>query len=143
MADYKEWLEQLDRTAYHDGEWQWQEGDFTVTRTTHWSPPGCHGMGCGVRAYVKDGKCVKIEGDVDDPITKGRLCVRCLRVLDLIYHPDRIVASHVPRPGRPRQGRRLEEGHVGLGVRQDRGRNQEVQGKVRPEQPDRAHRHGS
>ena len=65
-------------------------------------------MGCGVRAYVKDGKCVKIEGDVDDPITKGRLCVRCLRVLDLIYHPT---ASCIPctatRPtaARPTPGR--------------------------------------
>ncbi len=47
-------------------------------------------MGCGVLAYVKDGKCVKIEGDPDHPTTKGRLCVRCLRVLDLIYHPDRV-----------------------------------------------------
>ena len=67
------------------------EDGTEVHRTSPWSPPGCHGMGCGVLAYVKDGKCVKIEGDVDDPITKGRLCVRCLRVLDLIYHPDRIV----------------------------------------------------
>lgn len=70
--------------------WTLEDGT-EVHRTSPWSPPGCHGMGCGVRAYVKDGKCVKIEGDVDDPITKGRLCVRCLRVLDLIYHPDRIV----------------------------------------------------
>ena len=62
-----------------------------VHRTSPWSPPGCHGMGCGVRAFVKDGKCIKIEGDPDHPTTKGRLCVRCLRVLDLIYSPDRIV----------------------------------------------------
>lgn len=84
--------------------------------------------------YVKDGKCVKIEGDVDDPITKGRLCVRCLRVLDLIYHPDRIVHPMVPRPEGPRRRRRVEDRHVGLGVRQDRGRDQQVQGEVRPQQ---------
>ena len=54
------------------------EDGTEVHRTSPWSPPGCHGMGCGVLAYVKDGKCVKIEGDIDDPITKGRLCVRCL-----------------------------------------------------------------
>lgn len=67
------------------------EDGTEVHRTSPWSPPGCHGLGCGVLAYVKDGKCVKIEGDPDHPTTKGRLCVRCLRVLDLVYHPDRIV----------------------------------------------------
>ena len=40
MADYREFLEKLDRKAYHEGEWQWQEDGYTVTRTTHWSPPG-------------------------------------------------------------------------------------------------------
>lgn len=67
------------------------EDGTEIHRTSPWSPPGCHGMGCGVLAYVKDGKVTKIEGDPDHPTTKGRLCVRCLRVLDLIYHPDRIV----------------------------------------------------
>lgn len=67
------------------------EDGTEIHRTSPWSPPGCHGMGCGVRAFVKDGVITKIEGDKDHPITKGRLCVRCLRVLDLQYHPDRIV----------------------------------------------------
>ena len=34
------------------------EDGTEVHRTSPWSPPGCHGMGCGVLAYVKDGKCV-------------------------------------------------------------------------------------
>ena len=67
------------------------EDGTEVYRTSPWSPPGCHGVGCGVRAFVKDGKVVKIEGDPDHPITQGRLCVRCLRVLDIEYHPDRII----------------------------------------------------
>jgi len=62
-----------------------------VHRTSPWSPPGCHGVGCGIRAFVKDGKIIKVEGDPDHPITMGRLCVRCLKVLDIVYHPDRIV----------------------------------------------------
>ena len=33
-----------------------------VYRTAQWSPPGCHGVGCGLRAFVKDGKLVKEEG---------------------------------------------------------------------------------
>lgn len=62
-----------------------------IHRTSPWSPPGCHGVGCGVRAFVKDGVITKIEGDPDHHVTKGRLCVRCLKVLDIVYHPDRIV----------------------------------------------------
>ena len=67
------------------------EDGTEVARTSPWSPPGCHGMGCGVRLFIKDGKVQKIEGDPDHPVTKGRLCVRCLRVLDLQYNPNRIV----------------------------------------------------
>jgi len=61
-----------------------------VYRTNAWSPPGCHGVGCGLRVFIKDGKIEKIEGDPDHPITKGRLCVRCLTMKEYFYHPDRI-----------------------------------------------------
>ena len=44
----------------HRGEWQWQDGEYTVTRTTAWSGPGCHD-GCGVLYYTKDGKLEKVE----------------------------------------------------------------------------------
>jgi len=42
MADYKEFLDKIDRKAYHEGEWQWQEGEYTVTRSTQYRAPGCH-----------------------------------------------------------------------------------------------------
>lgn len=61
-----------------------------VYRTNAWSPPGCHGVGCGLRVFIKDGIIKKIEGDPDQPITKGRLCVRCLTMKEYFYHPDRI-----------------------------------------------------
>ena len=61
-----------------------------VIKTTTWSAgPGCHG-GCGVLAYVKDGKVIKVEGDPDHPWNQGRLCARCLAVTQYMYHPDRI-----------------------------------------------------
>lgn len=28
-------------------DWQWQEGEYTVTRTNQWTAPGCHN-GCSV-----------------------------------------------------------------------------------------------
>lgn len=62
-----------------------------VFRTSAWSPPGCHPVGCGLKLFVKDGKLVKVEGDPDHPINNGRTCVRCLTLPEYIYHPDRII----------------------------------------------------
>ena len=61
-----------------------------VFRTSAWAPPGCHGVGCGLKVFVKDGKLVKVEGDPDQPITKGRLCPRCMAIKDSVEHPDRL-----------------------------------------------------
>ena len=59
-------------------------------RTTTWSAgAGCHG-GCGVIAYVKDGKLIKIEGDPDHPRNQGRLCPRCLALTQYVYHERRL-----------------------------------------------------
>ena len=53
MGLYQEFLDSIDRKAYHEGEWQWEEDGMTVTRTYHYSPPGCHDS-CGVLIYTKD-----------------------------------------------------------------------------------------
>ena len=72
-------------------EWKKTLADGTeVIRTCAWSPPGCHSVGCGLRLFVKDGELVKVEGDPEHPLTKGKLCVRCLALKEYIYHPDRI-----------------------------------------------------
>ena len=61
-----------------------------VVRTTSWSAgPGCHG-GCGVLAYVKDGKLEKIEGDPEHPWNQGRLCARVLAMKQYVEHPKRL-----------------------------------------------------
>ena len=70
----------------------YQDGDFKVVRTSMWSPPGCHPVGCSVKLYVdKDGRLDHVEGDENNPITKGRLCPRCLALKDYIYNPSRVV----------------------------------------------------
>jgi anaerobic selenocysteine-containing dehydrogenase len=51
---------------------------------------GCHG-GCGVIATVQDGRVVKIEGDPQSPISYGTLCSKGLAVLQIAYHPERIL----------------------------------------------------
>lgn len=52
---------------------------------------GCHNQGCGLRVFVKDGVITKVEGDPDQEITKGRLCVRCLTALEYLNHEDRLL----------------------------------------------------
>ena len=74
--------------VYKD-EWRWQEGEYTVTRTAVWSGPGCHAA-CGVLAYTKDGKVVKVEGDPRAGFNHGRLCMRCLDMMESINHKDRL-----------------------------------------------------
>ncbi|UWG95785.1 molybdopterin-dependent oxidoreductase [Dehalobacter sp. DCM] len=89
MADYKEFLSKVDRKLYHEGEWQWQEGEYTVTRTHQWSAPGCHNA-CGILLYTKDDKLEKVEGDPLNPFNNGKLCMRCLNLAEATNHPDRL-----------------------------------------------------
>jgi len=71
-------------------DWQWQEGEYTVTRSCVWSGPGCHN-GCGVLYYTKDGQLVKVEGDPNSGFNNGRLCMRCLVLPEAVYHPTRLL----------------------------------------------------
>ncbi len=48
----------------------------------------CH-QNCGVLAYVKDGKVLKIEGDPDHPTNSGGLCCRGNIALQHLDHPAR------------------------------------------------------
>jgi anaerobic selenocysteine-containing dehydrogenase len=71
-------------------EWRYQDGDLTVTRTTQWTGPGCH-MGCGILVYTdKKGTVVKVEGDPNNPINDGVLCMRCLNLIESLESPDRL-----------------------------------------------------
>jgi len=88
LFNYQEFLDSIDRKAYHEGEWQWEEDGYTVTRTYTYSAPGCH-TSCGVLMYVKDGKLEKIEGDPLDPCANGRLCMRCLNLVEGVNYEKR------------------------------------------------------
>ena len=88
LFNYQEFLDGIDRKAYHEGEWQWEEDGYTVTRTYTYSAPGCHDS-CGVLMYTKDGKLEKIEGDPLDPCANGRLCMRCLNLVEGVNYEKR------------------------------------------------------
>src|SRR5574342_501485 len=45
--------------------------------------------GCGVHARVREGRAVKLEGNPDHPINRGKLCSRGQAALQGLYNPDR------------------------------------------------------
>ena len=69
--------------------WKWEEDGMTVVRSVAASGPGCHN-GCGVLLYVKDGKLIKVAGDPESPLNRGRLCPRCRALTEVVYHPGRL-----------------------------------------------------
>jgi anaerobic selenocysteine-containing dehydrogenase len=46
--------------------------------------------GCGINAYVEDGRLVRVEGMAKHPLNQGRLCPRGEHLVDYIYSPDRL-----------------------------------------------------
>ncbi len=47
-------------------------------------------MHCGINAYVQDGRVIKVEGAEENPVNRGKLCVKGASNLEYIYHPERI-----------------------------------------------------
>ena len=46
---------------------------------------------CGITGLVKNGRLLKIEGNPDDPNSRGRLCARGQAGLNHLYHPERLL----------------------------------------------------
>ena len=65
----------------------------------------CHG-GCGTLLHVRDGEVVRIEGDPDSPLNRGRLCPKGAASLETLYHPDRL--THPLKRAGERGGGRWE-----------------------------------
>ena len=49
----------------------------------------CHG-GCGVLLQLENGRLVRVSGDPDSPLNRGRLCPKGAASLEQVYHPDRL-----------------------------------------------------
>ena len=58
---------------------------------------------CGLLAEVAEGRVVRLKGDPDHPLTRGRICVKGKKLLERLYHPQRL---RVPRV---RQGDRWQD----------------------------------
>jgi thiosulfate reductase / polysulfide reductase chain A len=55
---------------------------------------------CGAIAYVKNGKLWKVEGNPEDPLSKGRLCPRGTGGIGAHYDPDRLRSPLVRKNNR-------------------------------------------
>jgi anaerobic selenocysteine-containing dehydrogenase len=63
----------------------------------------CHG-GCGVLVYVQNNRVIKLEGDPNSPITRGKMCPKGMASIEHMYHPDRI-KHPMKRVGKRGEGR--------------------------------------
>lgn len=59
----------------------------TVLGTCHHDCPDS----CGWVVTVEDGRAVKLRGNPDHPYSQGELCPKVNRLLDRVYHPDRVL----------------------------------------------------
>ena len=59
---------------------------------------------CGVIGYVKDDRVIKIEGNPNDPNSRGRLCARGQAGLNHLYHPERLLYP-LKRTGKRGEGK--------------------------------------
>lgn len=58
-------------------------------KTVKTSCRSCHG-GCGAIVHLDGDRVVKIQPDPDSPLSKGRMCIKGLKGIELLYHPDRL-----------------------------------------------------
>lgn len=61
--------------------------EYRVTR--HVCPRNCYDA-CGILAYVKNGRLVKVSGDPLHGYTRGKLCSKGYNYLNMVYNPDRL-----------------------------------------------------
>lgn len=86
----------------HEKPVRYNEDGCKVTRSSAWTGPGCH-LGCGVLLYTDENdRLVKVEGDPENPFNKGRLCMRCLALPEVVNHEDRL--THPLRRDRDKRG---------------------------------------
>jgi formate dehydrogenase major subunit len=56
-------------------------------------------VGCAQKVYVKDERIIQIEGDLDSPISRGRLCPKGAATKQLVTSPTRETKVKYRRPG--------------------------------------------
>src|SRR5438552_2515070 len=66
------------------------EDQLPGTATYYATTGGECAAGCGVQVRIREGRAVKVEGNPDSPINRGRLCARGQAAIQGLYNPDRL-----------------------------------------------------
>ncbi len=61
--------------------------------------PYC-GVGCGIHLGVRGRRIVKVRGDEDNPVNRGRLCVKGRFGYDFVNDPERLTSPLIKREGK-------------------------------------------
>ena len=71
-----------------------QMPEETVAGQATWYASACRmcPAGCGIIVRVMNGRALKIEGNPEHPLNRGKLCAAGQAGLQLLYNPDRLVA---------------------------------------------------
>ena len=62
-----------------------------MKRVVHAACPHDCPDACGVLITVEDGRATRIQGDPENPVTRGFLCAKVAKYLDRVYSPDRVL----------------------------------------------------
>ena len=57
------------------------------------------GVGCGIHLGVRGSSVVNVRGDTENPVNKGRLCVKGRFGYEFINHPDRLTSPLIKKDG--------------------------------------------
>jgi len=66
-----------------------ETNDINLSEVIH-TTCGICSAGCGLRVFRENGRVVEIKGDPTSPGSKGAICIKGRRALDLLYHPNRL-----------------------------------------------------
>jgi len=72
-----------------------REWEFSTVRTIC----GYCGVGCGLTFYLNHGEIIKVEGDENNPVNRGRTCVKGRFGWDFLTRPDRLTSPLVRKDG--------------------------------------------
>lgn len=66
-----------------------------IAGVANWYATTCRACpaGCGVIARVMNGRALKLEGNPEHPVNRGKLCARGQSALQVLYNPDRTTTA--------------------------------------------------
>lgn len=55
---------------------------------------------CGLVATVSEGKITRLTGSLEHPLTRGMTCMKAMKYVDRVYHPDRVTHPMIRQKGK-------------------------------------------